>query len=88
MNKETRTEQETIVKNYAKVAVIIDFPNPIDTHIGRIDMLDMTGTPIKVEGKDWVILGNLSDLSQQEMESVRQAVMEHAQQVLLSAYRH
>jgi hypothetical protein len=48
----------------------------------------MTGTPIKVEGKDWVILGNLSDLYQQEMDSVRLAVMEHAQQVLLSAYRH
>lgn len=88
MNQETRTEQENIVKNYAKVAVIIDFPTPINTHLGRIDMLDMTGTPIKVEGKDWVILGNLSDLYQQEMESVRQAVMEHAQQVLLSAYRH
>lgn len=88
MNQETRTEQETIVKNYAKVAVIIDFPKPINTHLGRIDMLDMTGTPIKVEGNDWVILGNLSDLYQQEMESVRQAVMEHAQQVLLSAYRH
>ena len=88
MNQETRTEQETIVKNYAKVAAIIDFPTPIQTHLGRVDMLDMTGTPIQVEGKDWVVLGDLSDLYQQEMESVRQAVMEHAQQVLLSAYRH
>ena len=71
MNQETRTEQETIVKNYAKVAAIIDFP-----------------TPIQVEGKDWVVLGDLSDLYQQEMEAVRQAVLEHARQVLLSAYKH
>ena len=92
MNQETRTEQETIVKNYAKVAAIIDFPTPIQTHLGRVDMLDMTGTPIQVEGKDWVVLGDLSgdlsDLYQQEMEDVRQAVLEHARQVLLSAYKH
>ena len=88
MNQETRTEQETIVKNYAKVAAIIDFPTPIQTHLGRVDMLDMTGTPIQVEGKDWVVLGDLSDLYQQEMEAVRQAVLEHARQVLLSAYKH
>ena len=73
MNQETRTEQETIVKNYAKVAAIIDFPTPIQTHLGRVDMLDMTGTPIQVEGKDWVVLGDLSDLYQQEMEAVRSA---------------
>ena len=42
MNQETRTEQETIVKNYAKVAAIIDFPTPIQTHLGRVDML-LTG---------------------------------------------
>lgn len=88
MNQETRTEQETIVKNYAKVAAIIDFPTPIQTHLGRVDMLDMTGTPIQVEGKDWVVLGDLSDLYQQEMEDVRRAVLEHARQVLLSAYKH
>ena len=88
MNQETRTEQETIVKNYAKVAAIIDFPDPIQTHLGRVDMLDMTGTPIRVEGKDWVVLGNLSDLYQEEMDAVRLAVMEHARQVLLSAYKH
>ena len=88
MNQETRTEQETIVKNYAKVAAIIDFPKPIQTHLGRVDMLDMTGTPIQVEGKDWVVLGDLSDLYQQEMEDVRLAVLEHARQVLLSAYKH
>ena len=88
MNQETRTEQETIVKNYAKVAAIIDFPTPIQTHLGRVDMLDMTGTPIQVEGKDWVVLGDLSDLYQQEMEDVRLAVLEHARQVLLSAYKH
>ena len=88
MNQETRTEQETIVKNYAKVAAIIDFPKPIQTHLGRVDMLDMTGTPIQVEGKDWVVLGDLSDLYQQEMEAVRRAVLEHARQVLLSAYKH
>ena len=86
MTQETRTEQETIVKNYAKVAAIIDFPTPIQTHLGRVDMLDMTGTPIQVEGKDWVVLGDLSDLYQQEMEAVRRAVLEHARQVLLSAY--
>ena len=88
MNQETRTEQETIVKNYAKVAAIIDFPTPIQTHLGRVDMLDMTGTPIQVEGKDWVVLGHLADLYQQEMEAVRRAVLEHARQVLLSAYKH
>ena len=88
MNQETRTEQETIVKNYAKVAAIIDFPTPIQTHLGRVNMLDMTGTPIQVEGKDWVVLGDLSDLYQQEMEDVRRAVLEHARQVLLSAYKH
>jgi hypothetical protein len=88
MNQETRAEQETIVKNYAKVAAIIDFPTPINTHIGRIDMLDMTGAPIRVDGKDWVVLGDLSDLYQHEMEAVRLAVLEHARQILFSAYRH
>ena len=85
MNQETRTQQEETIRNYARVAAIIDFPTPIQTHLGRVDMLDMTGTPIKIEGKDWVVLGNLSDLYQHEMEAVRLAVMEHARQILLTA---
>ena len=88
MNQETRTQQEETIRNYARVAAIIDFPTPIQTHLGRVDMLDMTGTPIKIEGKDWVVLGNLSDLYQHEMEAVRLAVMEHARQILLTAYKH
>lgn len=83
-----RTEQEDIIRNYTRVAAIVEFPDPIDTHIGKIDMLDMAATPIKVEGKDWVVLGSLADLNQQEFEQVRLGVAEHARQLLLTAYKH
>ena len=84
----SRQEQETVVKNYAEAAVMIDFNPAIQTHIGTINMLDMNATPINVIGKDWIILGSISELTQAEFNLLFTAIREHARQVLLSAYRH
>jgi hypothetical protein len=78
----TRAAKETLIKDYADVAAIVDIYPKVNTHLGRVTMLDKEATLIEEVAGDWVIKGTLQQLTDQEFDQIFTAVQRDAQKVL------
>lgn len=72
----TRELKEQKVKEIASLAVIVDFPTVIKTHLGEIDMLDMYASCVQNAGKDWIYKGHISQLTDSEFDQIFTAVQD------------
>ena len=80
----TRAEKETLIKDYADVAAIVDISPKVNTHLGMVTMLDKEATLIEEVAGDWVIKGTLQQLTDQEFDKIFTAVQRDAAKVLSS----
>lgn len=74
----TRAEMEEKVKIFASSAIFVNIVPRINTHLGCISMLDMNALCIENVFGDWVIIGKLSDLTDEEFEKVFHSAQEYA----------
>jgi hypothetical protein len=80
----TRAEKETLIKDYADVAAIVDIYPKVNTHLGRVTMLDKDATLIEEVAGDWFIQGTLQQLTDEEFDQIFSAVQRDAEKVLSS----
>lgn len=74
----TRAEMEEKVKTFASSAIFVNIVPNINTHLGNISMLDANASCIENVLGDWVIVGNLSDLTDEEFDKVFHSTREYA----------
>ena len=81
----TRKENETLIKDFAEILGMVDINPTVDTHLGRVTMLDGDARLIEEVGKDWCIQGTLDQLTDEEFNQVYSAVRKDAAKVLAHA---
>ena len=78
----TRTEKESLIRDYADVAVIVAIYPQVNTHLGQVTMLDKEATLIQEVAGDWCIQGTLQQLTDEEFDQIFSAVKRDAEKVL------
>ncbi len=81
----TRQSREDKVRAYAHAAIIVDIAPAVETHLGKVNMLDRDATLMEDYAGDWIIKGQLSDLTDEEFNNIFKAVQENAKQMLAYA---
>ena len=76
-----RKDKTQRIKFLADAAIIIDILPAVKTHLGEIDMLDKDANCIQNVGKDWVYLGTLEDLTDQEFDQVFASAQDYAKRL-------
>ena len=80
----TRTEKESLIRDYADVAVIVAIYPQVNTHLGQVTMLGKEATLIQEVAGDWCIQGTLQQLTDEEFDQIFSAVKRDAEKVLSS----
>ncbi len=80
----TRVEKESLIRDYADIAAIVEISPKVNTHLGQVTMLDKGATLIEEVGKDWCIIGQIQDLTDEEFDQIFSAVQRDASKVLSS----
>lgn len=78
----TRKENETLIKDFAEILGMVDINPSVDTHLGRVTMLDGDAHLIEEVGKDWCIQGTLDQLTDEEFNQIFTAVRHEAAKVM------
>lgn len=78
----SRKENTELIRNYAEIIGIVDITPHLNTHLGRVTMLDGDSNLIEEVGHDWFIQGTLEQLTDQEFDQVFSAVQDNASKVL------
>lgn len=78
----SRNEKEYAIRAYAEVIGFVDINPHLNTHLGRITMLDGDAHLIEEIDKDWCIQGNLQQLTDEEFDQIYTAVQRDASRVL------
>lgn len=81
LSRSTRKEQEQKLKDFAQEGVIIEFNPAVKTHIGEIDMLDRNANCIQALDKEWIFLGTLADLTDEEFYKVFSSAQKFAERL-------
>ena len=81
---ESRIQRESLIKAFADAAIIVDINPSINTHLGKVTMLDRDATLIEEVGKDWCIIGQIQELTNDEFNQLFTAVQSYAGKVLSS----
>lgn len=81
---ESRIQKESAIKVFAQSAIIIDINPSVNTHLGKVTMLNRDATLIEEVGKDWCIIGQLQDLTDDEFNLLFTAVHSYAGELLAS----
>lgn len=79
-----RKQQEDKVRAYAHAAIIVDIAPAVETHLGKVNMLDRDATLMEDYAGDWIIKGELTDLNDEEFDQVFRAVQANALKLLAS----
>jgi len=80
----SRKENTDLIRTYAETIGIVDITPHINTHLGRVTMLDGDAHLIEEVGHDWCIQGTLDQLTDQEFDQIFTAVQKDASKVLAS----
>ena len=80
----TRAEKETLIRDYADIAAIVEISPKVNTHLGQVTMLDKEATLIEEVAGDWCIQGTLQQLTDEEFDQIFSAVQRDAEKVLSS----
>lgn len=78
----TRQTNETLIKDFADILGMVDINPSVDTHLGRVTMLDGDARLIEEVGKDWCIQGTLDQLTDEEFNRIFTAVRQEAAKVM------
>ena len=78
----TRQTNETLIKDFADILGMVDINPSVDTHLGRVTMLDGDARLIEEVGKDWCIKGTLDQLTDEEFNRIFTAVRQEAAKVM------
>jgi hypothetical protein len=78
----TRAEKESLIRDYADVAAIVEISPKVNTHLGLVTMLDKDATLIEEVAGDWCIQGTLQQLTDEEFDQIFSAVQRDAKKVL------
>ena len=78
----TRQTNETLIKDFADILGMVDINPSVDTHLGRVTMLDGDARLIEEVGKDWCIQGTLDQLTDEEFNRIFTAVRHEAAKVM------
>ena len=78
----TRQTNETLIKDFAEIMGMVDINPTVDTHLGRVTMLDGDAHLIEEVGKDWYIQGTLDQLTDEEFNQIFTAVRHEAAKVM------
>lgn len=76
-----RKDKTQRIKSLADAVIMIDIMPAVKTHLGDIDMLDKDANCIQNVGKDWVYLGTLEDLTDQEFDQVFASAQDYAKRL-------
>lgn len=79
-----RKQQEDKVKAYAHAAIIVDIAPAVETHLGKVNMLDRESALMEDYAGDWIYRGELADLNDEEFDQVFRAVQANALKLLAS----
>ena len=80
----TRAEKESLIRDYADVAAIVEISPKVNTHLGLVTMLAKDATLIEEVAGDWCIQGTLQQLTDEEFDQIFSAVQRDASKVLSS----
>lgn len=78
----SRKENTELIRNYAEIIGIVDITPHLNTHLGKVTMLDGDSNLIEEVAGDWFIQGTLEQLTDQEFDQVFSAVQDNASKVL------
>lgn len=78
----TRAEKESLIRDYADVAAIVEISPKVNTHLGLVTMLDKDATLIEEVAGDWCIQGTLQQLTDEEFDQIFSAVQRDVKKVL------
>ena len=78
----SRKENTELIRNYAEIIGIVDITPHLNTHLGKVTMLDGDSNLIEEVAGDWCIQGTLDQLTDQEFDQIFTAVQNNAAQVL------
>lgn len=81
---ESRAQKESLIRTFTNTAIIVDINPNVNTHLGKVTMLDRDATLIEEVGKDWCIIGQLQDLTDDEFNLLFTAVHSYADKLLSS----
>ena len=81
----TRETNEALIKEFAQESGMVDINPSIDTHLGRITLLDDNARLIEEVDGNWCIQGTLDQLTDQEFNQVFSAVQGFASKVMAYA---
>lgn len=77
-----RKENTDLIRDYAEIIGIVDITPHLNTHLGKVTMLDGDANLIEEVGHDWCIQGTLDQLTDQEFDQIFTAVKKDASKVL------
>lgn len=77
-----RKENTDLIRDYAEIIGIVDITPHLNTHLGKVTMLDGDANLIEEVGHDWCIQGTLDQLTDQEFDQIFTAVKRDASKVL------
>lgn len=80
----TRKENTELIRNYAEIIGIVDITPHLNTHLGKVTMLDGDANLIEEVAGDWCIQGTLEQLTDQEFDQIFTAVQKDASKTLAS----
>lgn len=80
----SRNEKEDAIRAYTEIIGFVDINPHLNTHLGRVTMLDGDAHLIEEIDKDWCIQGTLNQLTNQEFDQIYTAVQRDASRVLAS----
>lgn len=80
----SRKENTDLIRDYAETIGIVDITPHLNTHLGRVTMLDGDANLIEEVAGDWCIQGTLDQLTDQEFDQIFTAVQKDASKVLAS----
>lgn len=78
----SRNEKENAIRAYTEAIGFVDINPHLNTHLGKVTMLDGDAHLIEEIDKDWCILGTLDQLTNQEFDQIYTAVQQNASRVL------
>lgn len=82
----TRSEKESLIRDYADIAAIVEISPKVNTHLGQVTMLDKEATLINEVAGDWCIQGTLQQLTDEEFDQIFTAVQRDAKKVMAYCY--
>lgn len=77
-----RKENTNLIRDYAEIIGIVDITPHLNTHLGKVTMLDGDANLIEEVAGDWCIQGTLDQLTDQEFDQIFTAVKKDASKTL------